>query len=433
MKKYVYITILILFIGSVLIESLGLLDNLERVEANEKEFEQVKHMEIVKSINIIPQTKEFEQVVIFNDPQPFYIKEDSLIKIGQLEPNVEFTIVQEKENFYELLFGHVTVYVEKIGTVFQKKSLKSMINTEVSGAIKTTAQTMVYEAPNNKSPQLLQLDVGFRYPIVGQVDDWFLIKVGERSGYIHKQTVQLDEGIPVLVYHHILPKALMKKTTSTISAESFEQQMDYLAAHQFKTIGSHEMYEYKEGRKILPINTVLITFDDGLLSTKEYAYPLLKKHQFRAIQHIISSRTHRTEGIQTFDSEGKLQFFTEEEMAIMSDVFIYEAHTFDLHILNEETKVGKLMEVSAEELEVDLRKNLEEIPNAISLAYPFGHYKEETIEVMKDLGFLLGFTTKTGYANMEDPNYEIKRFGVTEVVMMEEFINYVQGEMLFPE
>ena len=426
MKKYVYITILILFIGSVLIENLGLLDNFERVEANENE-------EIVESLNVIQQTKEFEQVVIFNDPLPFYIKEDSLVKIGQLEPNVEFTIVQEDAHFYELLFGHVTIYVEKTGTVFQKKPLKSMIHTEVSGAIKTTAQTMVYEAPNNKSPHLLQLEAGFRYPIVGQLDDWFLVKVGERAGYIHKQTVQLDEGIPVLVYHHILPKALMTKTTSTISVESFEQQMDYLAAHQFKTIGSHEMYEYIEGRKILPVNTVLITFDDGLLSTKEYAYPLLKKHQFKAIQHIISSRTYRTEGIQTFDSEGKLQFFTEEEMASMSDVFIYEAHTFDLHILNEETKVGKLMEVSAEELEIDLRKNLEEIPNAISLAYPFGHYKEESIEVMKDLGFLLGFTTKTGYGNMKDSNYEIKRFGLTEVVIMEEFTKYVQGEMLFPK
>ena len=416
----------------LVIENYGLLDNFERVKANEKEFEQVEHSEILKSINVTPQTKKFEQVVIFNDPQPFYINEDSLLKVGQLEPNVEFTIVQEDENFYELLFGQVTVYVEKNGTVIQNTPLKSTINTEVSGAIKTIAQTMVYEAPNNTSAQLLQLEVGFRYPVMGQADDWFLVKVGEQTGYIHKQTVQLDEGIPVLVYHHVLPKALMKTTTSTVSAESFEQQMDYLAAHQFKTIDSYELYEYKEGRKIFPVNTVLITFDDGLLSTKEYAYPLLKKHQFKAIQHIISSRTDRTEGIQTFDPEGNLQFFTEDEMAFMSDVFIYEAHTFDLHFLNEETKAGKLMDVSAEELEVDLRKNLEEIPTAISLAYPFGQYTEESIEVLKDLGFLLGFTTKPGYANMEDSNYKIKRFGLTEVVMMEDFIKYVQGEMLFP-
>ena len=162
MKKYVYITILILFIGSVLIENLGLLDNFERVKANEKEFEQVEHSEILKSINVTPQTKKFEQVVIFNDPQPFYINEDSLLKVGQLEPNVEFTIVQEDENFYGLLFGNLTVYVEKNGTVIQNKPLKSTINTEVSGAIKTTAQTMVYEAPNNTSPQLLQLEAGFR-------------------------------------------------------------------------------------------------------------------------------------------------------------------------------------------------------------------------------------------------------------------------------
>ena len=106
----------------------------------------------------------------------------------------------------------------------------------------------------------------------------------------------MDVGLPVLVYHHILPRESMKTMDSTISLEVFEQQMRYLADHHFETLTAHQLYDYLEGRLVVPSKAVLITFDDGLLSTKEYAYPLLKQYGFTAIQHIISARTDRAQG-----------------------------------------------------------------------------------------------------------------------------------------
>ena len=90
----------------------------------------------------------------------------------------------------------------------------------------------------------------------------------------------MDEGLPVLVYHQILPRELMRTMDSTISLEAFEQQMGYLADQHFETLTAHQLYDYLEGRLVVPSKAVLITFDDGLLSTKEYAYPILKQYGF---------------------------------------------------------------------------------------------------------------------------------------------------------
>ena len=140
-----------------------------------------------------------------------------------------------------------------------------------------------------QSSVILELEEGYRYPVVREEEDWYILTIGERPGYIHKQSVVLDEGLPVLVYHHILPRESMTTMNSTISLELFEQQMEYLADHQFETLTAHQLYDYLEGRLVVPGKAVLITFDDGLLSTKEYAYPILKQYGFSALQHIISS------------------------------------------------------------------------------------------------------------------------------------------------
>ena len=408
----------------IVIEDRGLLDDFERAAANENWVELVDD-----DLEVVSANHDVKQVIVLEKAQPLYMKAQSFVEIGRLEAKQAFVIIGEDEMYYELRFGEMSAFVKKTGVTIENRAVQSLVNPKIVDSIKTIKETIVYEQANFHSAELLHLAKGFRYPIIGQIDDWFIIKIGERTGYIQKQAVEKDEGVPVLVYHHILPKADMKTTTSTVSVESFNEQMAYLASEQFTTLTVEQLYDYLEGRQILPVNAVLITFDDGLVSTKEYAYPILKAHGFTAIQHIISSRTARAEGMQSFDKEGPLQFFTEQEMAELADVFQYEAHTHDLHRLNKETNSGIVMELSTEQLVEDLQQNVEEVPGAISLAYPFGQYNEQMIAAMKEVGLLIGFTTHDGYANPSGSNYEVNRFGMTEKRTIEQFATYVDGEM----
>ncbi len=374
----------------------------------------------------------FERVLTLQERQPIYMKGAALTQIGELEANQPVAITGEDEAYYELRLGNMTAFVRKGQATVEKKKLSTVLHTERFAAVHTLQKTAVYEDADLQSSVILEMEEGYRYPVVGEEGDWYILAIGERPGYIAKQSVALDEGLPVLVYHQVLPRELMRTMDSTISLEAFEQQMGYLKDHHFETLTAHQLYDYLEGRLVVPSKAVLITFDDGLLSTKEYAYPILKQYGFRALQHIISSRTDRAQGAQLFDADGPLQFFTAADLEVLADVFQFEAHTYELHSLNEESAVGVALEHSKEEILLDLQHNIEQVPTAVSLAYPFGHYHEEFIAAAKEAGLLIGFTTTEGYANQKTSNYEVHRYGITEKKSFEQFVMYVEGDMTWP-
>lgn len=98
--------------------------------------------------------------------------------------------------------------------------------------------------------------------------------------------------------------------------------MAYLSQQGFETITTDTLLKYIQGKITLPANAVAITFDDGLLSTRENAYPTLKQYGFKVTQYLI---TYRNNGpTQTFRPIGSLQFSSQEDKAKMSDVWDYQ-------------------------------------------------------------------------------------------------------------
>lgn len=374
---------------------------------------------------------EFEKVLTLQERQPMYMKETTFVKIGELEANQPVALIGEDEEYYELRLGKMSAFVRKGKASVEKRKLQTVGTAERIGAVKTSGQTIVYESANLQSNRFLQLEKGYRYPVIQEEGDWYMIKIGERLGYIHKQSVDFDKGLPVLVYHQVLPRDLMTTTISTVSVENFEQQMNYLAGQHFKTLNSQELYNYLEGRIVVPSKAIVITFDDGLLSSKEYAYPVLKHYGFTALHHIISSRMDRGRHAPVFARGELLKYLTAEDLPEMKDVFQFEAHTDELHQLTED-KLGFALVRSKEEIKADLKSNLKQVPGAISVAYPYGQYNEEFIGAAKEIGLLIGFTIIEGYANMNDSNYEVRRFGMTENRSFEQFVTYVDGDMTWP-
>ena len=372
----------------------------------------------------------FERVLTLDERQPIYVKGVALTQVGELEANQPVAILGEDEAYYELRLGNSTAFVRKGQATVEKKRLSTLVATERLGAVHALQKTVVYEEADLQSSVILELEEGYRYPVVREEGDWYILSIGERPGYISKQSVALDVGLPVLVYHQILPRELMETMASTISLEMFEQQMAYLAENHFETLTAHQLYDYLEGRLVVPSKAVLITFDDGLLSTREYAYPILKQYGFSALQHIISSRTDRAQGDQLFDAEGPLQFFTAADLEELADVFRFEAHTYELHAMNE--NLGVALDHSKEEILLDLQQNIEQLPAAVSVAYPYGHYNEDFIAAAREAGLLIGLTTNEGYANMKNSNYEVNRYGITEKKSFEQFAVYVEGDMTWP-
>lgn len=95
----------------------------------------------------------------------------------------------------------------------------------------------------------------------------------------------MTQAVPVLMYHHVCPHPGLV----TVSPETFEEHMAYLARKKYRALAADEFLEFLQGRRALDARSVLITFDDGYLDNYVYAWPILKRYGLKATIFTITS------------------------------------------------------------------------------------------------------------------------------------------------
>ena len=223
------------------------------------------------------------------------------------------------------------------------------------------------------------------------------------------------KSIPVLMYHHILPKSGFIAS----SIDEFDKHMKFLFENGYKTLSSEEFMEYKKGNLKLK-KGVFITFDDGWRDNFFYAYPILKKYDFKATCFLVTewiekaseqksdfkplSHNKCKKEVQINPSSVVLNW---DEIEKMRDVFNFHSHThshrdfyFDKkYSWEEEFSISK--EILKKRLEIDSKH----------LCWPRGKYNQDLIKLAKNYYNIL-YSTKRG-VNLPDNNLEeIKRIAV---------------------
>ncbi len=79
-------------------------------------------------------------------------------------------------------------------------------------------------------------------------------------------------GLRVLMYHKV---SLKRGDALTVTCEQLAAQLDWLQRRRFAFISGAELVAALRDGGGLPPNPVLVTFDDGYMSTWEQAYPML--------------------------------------------------------------------------------------------------------------------------------------------------------------
>lgn len=92
----------------------------------------------------------------------------------------------------------------------------------------------------------------------------------------------LAEPIPVLMYHHVAPDP--GRDVWTVATDEFRRQIAALKAAGYETVLPGEL----RAGGARPLKPLVITFDDGLLSTLTEAEPILRAAGFRAICYLIT-------------------------------------------------------------------------------------------------------------------------------------------------
>lgn len=317
------------------------------------------------------------------------------------------------EMYVQVRWGNTFLYVEKSKIKFV--NTPSFKNSGNDNAVKNqyfipvSGNNEIYDRTANKLQPFAKLDVNRRYPILRKEQNWYVTTIGGREGYIHSSKVALDRGVPVMMYHHFLKEnelGRFKNVSTTMTDTQFANEMKYLKDKKYETVSTADLLRFMRNEITLPAYSIVLTFDDGLLSTREYAYPILKNYGFQATQFLITYRNEYSPAEQLFNYND-LQALSKQDMDYMKDVFTYESHTYNLHDMI--GNKGKMLLIPYHEVVEDLKRSLTFIPNATAFAYPFGQYNANIIYAVKEAGFTMAFSTKPGYNNPYDDIYQIKR------------------------
>ena len=363
---------------------------------------------------------------------PIYDKPDGgLTEIGQIRSGEPLYINSDySESLWQVKFGNGYGYVEKsLVQVENEGQTLAKNNRENTNTVVLVHQNLdVYDDTTGTLEKIAIVKGGFRYPVLASYGSWWQIDVGGRVGLIEKASTTIDQGVPVLMYHHILTPqekadSPFADLDTTITNTEFNAQMDYLKSNGFTTISTVDLERYLDKQVNLPAKAVVITIDDGNISSRIYAYPKLKQHQFIADQFIITGRMASIPA--TFDHKN-LHFISQREMVEMRDVYRYMAHTDALHQLTPEGK-SFVVTKARDEVKEDLLRNRLYLGNTTHFAYPFGQYNEETLDILRETGFTLAYTTKSGRATLGVNKLLIPRLGIVPNLPLSEFAKKVNN------
>jgi len=222
-----------------------------------------------------------------------------------------------------------------------------------------------------------------------------------------------------LGYHDISEKVT---TPDDVPPDQFVRQLEYFKAHGYQPVSVQDLLQAAAGRKVLPEQAILLTFDDAYRSFYTVVFPLLKLYRYPAVLMVVTSWI---EGDKPPEYRGK-EFMTWDQIkeVAASGLVTVASHSHKLHKYvtcnpqgNLEPAPGtfiydpKARKYETEEhfrarIREDLSKSQEILsshlgPKPFVLAWPFGAYNLLGLEEAKKLGFTMFMTLRRGFGDVK--------------------------------
>lgn len=225
--------------------------------------------------------------------------------------------------------------------------------------------------------------------------------------------------VPIVMYHHVKDTQPGK---DCITRSEFENDLKYLQKNNYTTITMNDLIDYVYQDKELPEKPIILSFDDGLLSTYVNVYPLLQKYNMKIVLSILGLSSEKfTKSVDVNINYSHATWDQLNEMQASGLVEI-QNHSYDMHsTTNGRYGCGQKKNESYEEYEKEITEDViifnEKVKLALNIepttfTYPYGKYNNNTEIIIRELGFKATLTCKYGINILnKDPNclYELKR------------------------
>jgi uncharacterized repeat protein (TIGR02543 family) len=200
-----------------------------------------------------------------------------------------------------------------------------------------------------------------------------------------KESADVDKtvkGLPVLMYHWFYdtdegderPTNLLN---NWMEAGQFEEEMAFLKEEGWYFPTWDEVYAYVLGEIDLPDKSIVVTVDDGKKSFYQYAVPVFERYEVRGTGFVIAHKLTRE----------KVQEYRSEFVSLQS-------HTWDMH--GGRGDKGLIQLLPFEEAVADLTSAAAILGANDALAYPYGYYDDQAVNVCNAAGVRMAFGTSGG-------------------------------------
>ena len=215
--------------------------------------------------------------------------------------------------------------------------------------------------------------------------------------------------IPVLMYHQFVKKAEDGgKIKLFVTEKQFEMQLKILKFLGYETITFNDLIEIGLENRF-DKKYIILTVDDGYKDNYKILYPMLKKYNMKAVIFLVSNLKYNKWTMDS-DNEKKFMLMSDEEVREMQESGYVE---FGGHTLTHVSLSKVSNEIAEKEIFEDIKITEKRLNKKLNVfAYPYGHRKEETKEIVKRAGYKFAVSTDTGNGIFTEDLYDIRRTAI---------------------
>lgn len=240
---------------------------------------------------------------------------------------------------------------------------------------------------------------------------WYVKKAARSSialgtfgagGTLAQKLVSPGPRVRALTYHRF---GVEPREAFCVDPSAFDEQMAWLAS-EGRAVSLDDVREFAAGRRALRDGSVLVTIDDGCVSTLELALPILRKHRIPAVAFVTSSLI----GLGALGLPER--YLTWDELRACADAGMAIGSHARSHRSLGQMPIAEAREearLSREQLEAELGREV------ISFAYPFGthgDFSEATERALADAGYAIAFHSQHGAIRPGMPGLALPRVKV---------------------
>jgi peptidoglycan/xylan/chitin deacetylase (PgdA/CDA1 family) len=206
----------------------------------------------------------------------------------------------------------------------------------------------------------------------------------------------MTTSVPILMYHEVSARPDPRYRKYTLTPQELERQLDWLRAHEYRTVSMDDVLAAWRGTQALPQRPVVITFDDGGRDCIEHAVPALATRGFTATFYIVAGVV----GAPMAWLRQEIGF----ELQAADWPALWAAEKAGMHCEAHSITHPRLAGVDSTTCRDELargRAMLEDgLGHAVThLAYPFGSFSDETRAIARETGYLTACTTEEAIAS----------------------------------